>query len=66
MFKLSSILLKFCGGALVVDLSSNLFLWVSVILSCMFLAAFWSPAGKKLTSYFIVVMWEISQSTFEP
>ena len=31
-------------------------LCVSVILSCLFLASFWSPAGKGLSSWLLYVM----------
>ena len=35
-----------------------LFMFVCVILSRLFIAALWSPAGKGLTSWFLFVMFK--------
>ena len=37
---------------------------VFVMLSCLFIAALWSPAGKELTSWFLFVMFNCVFVTF--
>ena len=47
----------FQGGASFADFFCLLcFMLVSVVLSCLFLVAFWSPAGKGLTSWLSCVL----------